>query len=585
MNTVQDVYNLERFIEILARIFAVPYHLIESNIARYYQAYKEERGIDALNNWVDKGGDLGHVEIFSEHIDDLEAVFKVNHIPFVTMNTILGNESPICTVVFRDKDKDIVDDIILGYRAFLTENTRELDIYSFKALMENSEITTASNLSIGEIYAFRKAMREEDFMFCIGKDVVNEGKYQIFADNKEGLTRVLAGMSYDFNLNDGAYKDEVYRYSEQHRKIHSMMERGNFYLIDGNEPSNFTYVSKKQVSTHSLVINKEHQPDGSFVDVVSDPAARVIKDAKAKDVLRIAMTYKKPIIYPESEFDLVKGYTKNGMAIEADNYSMKLNNMRYRFQNQQPSLIKFPMRKSLIERDSIAGYVNLPQNYIKEITEKYPQIYVHYDGSIAMKKEDKQLVDDYLNTKLKGLDKLKKRSFAMYINGRSGNNLMDLWGQSENVYYIVDPYHPEHVLRIDNKSAIEMKEGVEIAKVLNTSDGYERFVDDFMFSARNPIGFTEEEMLSPGRDELIETLSNGDVDNAAIKFLLEKEERERQEFIDKMQRGDENVSKEHEKAKESFLKMSLVSKVLDKQIFKEMQNKHVAKEIDHEMDI
>ena len=106
-----------------------------------------------------------------------------------------------------------------------------------------------------------------------------------------------------------------------------------------------------------------------------------------------------------------------------------------------------------------------------------------------------------------------------------------------------------------------------------------------MFSARNPIGFTEEEMLSPGRDELIETLSNGDVDNAAIKFLLEKEERERQEFIDKMQRGDENVSKEHEKAKESFLKMSLVSKVLDNQIFKEMQNKHVAKEIDHEMDI
>ena len=52
MNTVQDIYNLERLIEILARIFAVPYQIIESNVARYYQAYKEERGIDALNDWV-----------------------------------------------------------------------------------------------------------------------------------------------------------------------------------------------------------------------------------------------------------------------------------------------------------------------------------------------------------------------------------------------------------------------------------------------------------------------------------------------------------------------------------------------------
>ena len=154
MNTVQDIYNLERFIEILSRIFAVPYQVIEANVSRYYKAYKEERGIDALNDWVEKGGDLSHVEIFSEHIDDLEAVFKMNHVPYVTMNTILGNDSPIATLVFRDKDKDIVEDIVKGYRSFLSENTRELDIYSFKALMENSEVAAASNLTIGEIYAF-----------------------------------------------------------------------------------------------------------------------------------------------------------------------------------------------------------------------------------------------------------------------------------------------------------------------------------------------------------------------------------------------------------------------------------------------
>lgn len=585
MNTVQDIYNLERFIEILSRIFAVPYQVIEANVGRYYKAYKEERGIDALNDWVEKGGDLSHVEIFSEHIDDLEAVFKMNHVPYVTMNTILGNDSPIATLVFRDKDKDIVEDIVKGYRSFLSENTRELDIYSFKALMENSEVAAASNLTIGEIYAFRRAMREEEFMFCIGKDTKHEGRYQIFADDKEGLSKVLAGISYDFNLNNGAYRAEVDRYSAQYSKLNSLMKTKSFYIVDGSDPCNFTHVTKDSFSTHNLVINKERQPDGEIIDVVSDPAARIVKNAKPKDVLKIAMTYKKPMLMAEEVFDLVKGYSRNGMAKEADDFIVNLHNMQYRFENQKPNIMKFPQKKNLVEREEIVGFVNIPQNYLKELTDKYPQIYMHYDGSIALKKEDKHLVDDFFRDKLKGLDKLKRLSFGMYINGRSGNHLMDLSGKSEQVYYLVMPKKLDTVLRIDNKAAMLLEDGVEIAKVLNTSDGYERFVDDFMWRAGNPIGFTEQEMLSPGRDQLIEDISHGEIDNLAVQHLIEKEERERTEFIDMMHRGEKGVSKEHEKARDDFLKMSLVAKVLDNQIFKEMQKKHVSKEIDTDIDI
>ena len=585
MNTVQDVQNLERFIEILARIFAVPYQIIESSIARYYHKYKEEHGIDALNAWVSKGNDLAHVEIFSEHIEDLSAVFKINHVPYVTMNTILGNDSPIATLVFRDKDKDIVEDIIKGYRSFLSENTRELDIYSFKSLMEDSEITSAKNLSIGEIYAFRRAMREEDFLFCIGKDTVNEGKYQIFADDKEGLTRVLAGISYDFTINDGAYKAEVEKYSAQYHKLKGLMEKDSFYIVDGAEPTNFTYVKKNNISTHNLVVTEERQPDGSFIDVVSDPAARIVKNAKPKELLKIAMTYKKPMIVSEQEFDIVKGYSRNGMAKEADDFMVKLHNLQYKYENRKPSIIKFPLKKTLIQREEIAGFVNIPQNYLKEISEKYPQVYIHYDGSIAMKKEDKVLVDDFFRDKLKNLDKLKRLSFGMYINGRSGKSLMDLSGNSDNVYYLVNPKNTNVVMRIDSKAAMVLEDGIETAKVLNTSSGYEEFVSDFMFKARNPIGFTEKEMLSPGRDQIIEDISNGDIDNQAVKFLVEKEERERQDYIDKIQRGEKGLSKEQEKAKAAFLKMSIASKVLDNKIFKEMQKKHVSKEIDNEIDI
>ncbi len=585
MNTVQDEYNLERFIEILSRIFAVPYQVIEANVGRYYKAYKEERGIDALNDWVDKGGDLSHVEIFSEHIDDLEAVFKMNHVPYVTMNTILGNESPIATLVFRDKDKDIVEDIVKGYRSFLSENTRELDIYSFKALMENSEIAAASNLTIGEIYAFRRAMREEEFMFCVGKDTKNEGRYQIFADNKECLSRVLAGISFDFNLNGGAYRNEIDKYSAQYNKINSLMKTKSFYIVDGADPCNFTHVTKDSFSTHNLVINKERQPDGEMIDVVSDPAARVVKHAKPKDVLKIAMTYKKPMLMAEEDFDLVKGYSRNGMAKEADYFAVNLQNLIYRFENQKPNIMKFPQKKSLIEREEIVGFVNIPQNYLKELTEKYPQIYMHYDGSIALKKEDKKLVDDFFREKLKGLDRLKRLSFGMYINGRSGKHLMDLSGKSDNVYYIVKPDKPNIVLRIDNEAAMLLEDGVEIAKVLNTSDGYERFVSDYMWELSNPIGLTEQEMLSPGRDQMIESIAIGNVGNLAVEHLIEKEEKERAEFIDMMARGEKGVSKEHEKARDDYLKMSLTAKVLDNQIFKEMQKKHVSKEIDNDIDI
>ena len=52
-----------------------------------------------------------------------------------------------------------------------------------------------------------------------------------------------------------------------------------------------------------------------------------------------------------------------------------------------------------------------------------------------------------------------------------------------------------------------------------------------------------------------------------------------------MQRGEKGVSKEHEKARDNYLKMSLTSKVLDNQIFKEMQKKHVSKEVDIDIDI
>lgn len=585
MNTVQDVQNLERFIAILARIFAVPYQIIETNIARYYKAYKEEKGIDALNDWVDKGGDLSHVEIFAEHVEDISAIFKMNHVPYVTLNTILGNDSPIATVVFRDKDKDLVDDMILGYRSYLSNKNLEVDIYSFKALMENSEIATASNLSIGEVYAFRRAMRDENFMFCVGKDTKNEGKYQIFADDKQGLSKVLAGITYDFNAGDGLYKAQVDKYASQYQLLNSKIGKENFYIVDGAEPKNFTYVQKDKYSIHSLVLTPERQPDGSTIDVVTDPAAMGFESVKTKDLLKIAQSYKKPIIMKEEDFYMVEGVTRRGKAKEAAFFTTKYAQICQQLEHAKPSIIRFPRKPTLVERQDLMGYVHLPQNYLKELLELNSRFYMHYDGSLAFNKADKAIVDDYLAKKLNGLDSLKRFAFTMYINGRSGDNLMDLSGKSENVYFVVNPKNPSEIMRIDNKAAMVLEGGIEVAKVLNTSSGYSEFVEEYLRKFKNPIGFTEQEMMMPGRDELIEALSNGEVKNSAIDFLVKREEHQRNEFIEQMSKEDGQVSKENAKAKDDFKRLNLSARILDKQLFREIQQKHVAKEIDDEIDI
>lgn len=585
MNTVQDVYNLERFVEILARIFAVPYEIIESSIARYYRAYKEEKGIDALSKWVNDGGDLSHVEIFSEHIEDIASVFKVNHIPYVIMNTMLGDNSPIATVVFRDKDKDIVEDIVLGYRSFISKKNKELDIYSFKSLMNESEIATASNLSMAEIYAFRREMREEDFMFCVGKDPDNQGKYQIFADSKQGLSRVLAGISYDFNAPNSNYKKEVEQYAAQFKKLDSLIDTNSFYIVDGADPKNFTYVNKNSYSIHSMVVTKERQPDGTLLDVVSDPAAKVFNDVKAKSLFKQAMLYKKPMIISEEEFYLVEGYRKNGQAIESKFFPTQCESLRCEWQSRKASLTHYPRKQTFMQREKLMGYVHMPQNFLKELAEQYPQIYIHYDGSMAFQKDEQILVDRYLYEKLKTLSPLKRAAFKMYIGGRSGDKLMDLSGKSENTYYIIDPKRPYRMLIIDNKSATYMKEGVEEERVLNTSDGYERFVVEKMDMFINPVGFNEIEMMAPGRDAFIEKAAGNELSNPAIEFLTQKEEKEREEFISQVCSESEPVSKEHEKARDDFLKMKLAAKILDRKLFREVQERHITKELNHEIDI
>ncbi len=492
MNTAQDVHNLERFIEVLARIFAMPYEMIESSIARYYRAYKEERGIDALTDWVNKGKDLSHVEVFADNIDELAYVFKLNHVPYVVLNTVLGDESPIATIVFRDKDTKVVDDIIKGYRSFLSEKTRELDIHSFRSIMDEAEIATAKNLTVGEIYAFRKAMQNENFLFCVGKDTKNEGRYQIFADDKAGLFKVLAGMSYDMNIAEGEYKAKVDKYSNQHKKIYEMLGKESFYLVDGSEPTNFTYVQKDKYSIHSLVINKERQPDGKVLEVVSDPAPKVSEELKAKNLFKIAMTYKKPMLVRVEDFNLVKGYTRKGMAKEAEDFDIKYKQMVKDFENKKPSLIKFPRKKSFAEREKLIGYVNLPQTYLKDIAEQFPDVYIHFDGTIAFKKEDKKGIDTYLNEQLESMDLAKKQEFL---------------------------------------------------------DSLE------------------------------------DSGNSAIAYLEAREEQNRLDFIERMKDKDATVSSELESARTDFLKIQMAALTLDKKVFKELQTKHVAKELDNEIDI
>lgn len=597
----EDMQRLQKMFQILCNLLGFGKDITEAMITKYQRDYQEERGLRSIIDFIGHGGKAEQVTVSEEQADLFRKRLQDKHVTYY--ETIITRDDNSKQHMFMYKgtmvqngretptpDKLQVEQIKKMFELELSVNSKEMDVHSFKNLMNGAEVGIADNLSVEQIYAFRQNVKETNIKFCVLQD--KEGKYKIYADDKTKLTEVLVKMSYDLANDDGTFSQAAVKYAAKRNDFYEKCGTTPFVVCDKNNPNNFIYVGKHNYSVHSFQREDEIQPDGTVKEIIKDKMKPQIFAMDKEQLFEHTKQIANPIMVPVEQFTLLASVNKNGLAFARPDIAEKYAEFMEMHRSDELVVDKYPKKQPRYNEQNLDGYVHLPMSLVQQMKTDLPFIHTNDIDSIAFEKQYKTAVDAYLQKSVFDTiaDPMQALTFRWKIEGRSGDFNPQLNGNADKEFYVINPDNDKLTLCFDKAGVHVYRDGKEAEMCAADAPEYREFVQQYLDVnvIPNPVVLTLPEMQSENANEIISVRANHFQENPVIVDMINIEEREKMELLENIEHINEmELSPEQEKAVKEVNKLHIHSKELDGAVFVEMQDLAVNKEIskDTEMDI
>lgn len=597
----EDFQRLYKMFQMLCNMLGFGKDVTEALITKYQRDYQEERGLRSIIDFIGHGGKAEQVTIGEEQAELFRKRLQEKHVTYY--ETIITRDDNSKQHMFMYKgvtvrngretptpDKLQVEQIKKMFELELSVNSKEMDVHTFKNLMNGAEVGIADNLSVEQIYAFRQNVKETDIKFCVLHD--KEGKYKIYANDKTKLTDVLVKMSYDLANDDGTFSQAAVKYAEKRHDFYEKCGTEPFVICDKNNPNNFIYVGKHNYSIHSFQREDEPQPDGTIREIVRDSMKPQVFSMDKEQLFEHTKQISNPIMVPVEKFTLLASVNKSGVAFARPDVAANYVEFKELHKSDDLVLDKYPKKQPRYNEQNLDGYVHLPMSLVQQMKMELPFIHTNDVDSIAFEKEFKPAVDKYLQEHVfDGIeDPMQALAFRWKIEGRTGNFNPQLTGNVTNEFYIINPDNDKLAICLDPAGIHIYRDGKEAEKCPADAPQYREVLQQYLDInvIPNPVVLTLSEMQSETANEIISERANHFHENPVIIEMVNIEEREKTELIENIEHIHElDLSPEQEKAVKEVDKLRIHSKELDSAVFVEMQDLAVNKEIskDTEMDM
>ena len=597
----EDFQRLYKMFQMLCNMLGFGKDVTEALITKYQRDYQEERGLRSIIDFIGYGGKAEQVTIGEEQAELFRKRLQEKHVTYY--ETIITRDDNSKQHMFMYKgvtvrngretptpDKLQVEQIKKMFELELSVNSKEMDVYTFKNLMNGAEVGIADNLSVEQIYAFRQNVKETDIKFCVLQD--KEGKYKIYANDKTKLTNVLVKMSYDLANDDGTFSQAAVKYAEKRHDFYEKCGTEPFVICDKNNPNNFIYVGKHNYSIHSFQREDEPQPDGTIREIVRDSMKPQVFSMDKEQLFEHTKQISNPIMVPVEKFTLLASVNKSGVAFARPDVAVNYVEFKELHKSDDLVLDKYPKKQPRYNEQNLDGYVHLPMSLVQQMKMELPFIHTNDVDSIAFEKEFKPAVDKYLQEHVfDGIeDPMQALAFRWKIEGRTGNFNPQLTGNVTNEFYIINPDNDKLAICLDPAGIHIYRDGKEAEKCPADAPQYREVLQQYLDVnvIPNPVVLTLSEMQSETANEIISERANHFHENPVIVEMVNIEEREKTELLENIEHIHElDLSPEQEKAVKEVDKLHIHSKELDSAVFVEMQDLAVNKEIskDTEMDM
>lgn len=597
----EDFQRLYKMFQMLCNMLGFGKDVTEALITKYQRDYQEERGLRSIIDFIGHGGKAEQVTIGEEQAELFRKRLQEKHVTYY--ETIITRDDNSKQHMFMYKgvtvrngretptpDKLQVEQIKKMFELELSVNSKEMDVHTFKNLMNGAEVGIADNLSVEQIYAFRQNVKETDIKFCVLQD--KEGKYKIYANDKTKLTNVLVKMSYDLANDDGTFSQAAVKYAEKRHDFYEKCGTEPFVICDKNNPNNFIYVGKHNYSIHSFQREDEPQPDGTVREIVRDSMKPQVFSMDKEQLFEHTKQISNPIMVPVEKFTLLASVNKSGVAFARPDVAVNYAEFKELHKSDDLVLDKYPKKQPRYNEQNLDGYVHLPMSLVQQMKMELPFIHTNDVDSIAFEKEFKPAVDKYLQEHVfDGIeDPMQALAFRWKIEGRTGNFNPQLTGNVTNEFYIINPDNDKLAICLDPAGIHIYRDGKEAEKCPADAPQYREVLQQYLDVnvIPNPVVLTLSEMQSETANEIISERANHFHENPVIVEMVNIEEREKTELLENIEHIHElDLSPEQEKAVKEVDKLHIHSKELDSAVFVEMQDLAVNKEIskDTEMDM
>lgn len=597
----EDMQRLYKMFQMLCSMLGFGKDVTEALITKYQRDYQEERGLRSIIDFIGHGGKAEQVTIGEEQAELFRKRLQEKHVTYY--ETIITRDDNSKQHMFMYKgvtvrngretptpDKLQVEQIKKMFELELSVNSKEMDVHTFKNLMNGAEVGIADNLSVEQIYTFRQNVKETDIKFCVLQD--KEGKYKIYANDKTKLTDVLVKMSYDLANDDGTFSQAAVKYAEKRHDFYEKCGTEPFVICDKNNPNNFIYVGKHNYSIHSFQREDEPQPDGTIREIVRDSMKPQVFSMDKEQLFEHTKQISNPIMVPVEKFTLLASVNKSGVAFARPDVAVNYAEFKELHKSDDLVLDKYPKKQPRYNKQNLDGYVHLPMSLVQQMKMELPFIHTNDVDSIAFEKEFKPAVDKYLQEHVfDGIeDPMQALAFRWKIEGRTGNFNPQLTGNVTNEFYIINPDNDKLAICLDPAGIHIYRDGKEAEKCPADTPQYREVLQQYLDVnvIPNPVVLTLSEMQSETANEIISERANHFHENPVIVEMVNIEEREKTELLENIEHIHElDLSPEQEKAVKEVDKLHIHSKELDSAVFVEMQDLAVNKEIskDTEMDM
>lgn len=597
----EDFQRLQKMFQILCNMLGFGKDITEALITKYQRDYQEERGLRSIIGFIAHGGKAEQVTVSEEQADLFRKRLQEKHVTYY--ETIITRDDNSKQHMFMYKgisvhngketptpDKLQVEQIKKMFELELSCNSKEMDVHSFKSLMNGAEVGIADNLSVEQVYAFRQNVKETDIKFCVLQD--KEGKYKIYANDKTKLTNVLVKMSYDLANDDGTFSQAAVKYAEKRHDFYEKCGTEPFVVCDKNNPNNFIYVGKHNYSIHSFQREDEMQPDGTIKEIVKDKTKPQLFAMDKEQLFEHTKQIANPIMVPVEQFTLLASVNKSGLAFARPDIAEKYAEFMEMHRSDELVVDKYPKKQPRYNEQNLDGYVHLPMSLVQQMKADLPFVHTNDIDSIAFEKQYKTAVDAYLQKSVFDTiaDPMQALAFKWKIEGRSGDFNPQLSGNTDKEFYVINPDNDKLTLCFDKAGVHIYRDGKEAEMCAADAPEYREFVQQYLDVnvIPNPVVLTLPEMQSESANEIISVRANHFQENPVVVDMINIEEREKTELLENIEHINEmELSPEQEKAVKEVDKLRIHSKELDGAVFVEMQDLAVNKEVskDTEMDM